>query len=108
VAPNTIPAALAGTLTPEQLSEIDRVQRAYTFDTADLKRRVDEQAREIERLTAENASTEAKVRESIAEDFVRQGKASDTLNWGQAVYIARDGLCSCSGGIKPCDMGGTR
>jgi hypothetical protein len=41
-----------------------------------------------------------------AEDFVRQGKASDTLTWGQAVYIARDGLCSCSGGLKPCDMGG--
>lgn len=61
---------------------------------------------EVDRLRTENATIEAKTREAIAQDFIRQGKASDSLSWGQAVSIARDGLCACSGGIKPCDMGG--
>jgi hypothetical protein len=46
-----------------------------------------------------------KVRAEIAQDFIRQGKASTSLTWGQAHEIALNGLCSCSGGIKPCDMG---
>lgn len=57
-------------------------------------------------LQAASVAVEHRTRWAVAEDFVRQGKASDSLTWGQAVYIARDGLCGCSGGLKPCDMGG--
>ncbi|MFG3136042.1 hypothetical protein ACGFZA_07445 [Streptomyces sp. NPDC048211] len=61
---------------------------------------------EIDRLRAELAKADQKTRAEIAEDFMRQGKASNSLTWGQAHEIALNGLCRCSGGIKPCDMGG--
>lgn len=57
-------------------------------------------------LNAYRAEVERKVRAEIAADFVRQGKASNSLTWGQAHEIALNGLCACSGGVKPCDMGG--
>jgi hypothetical protein len=83
------------------------IERSAAHATA-LLVEVARQAREIDRLKAETRTAEDRVRESIAQDFIRQGEASDSLNWGQAVYIAREGLCGCSGGIKPCDMGGAR
>ncbi|MEV0556322.1 hypothetical protein AB0I27_23070 [Streptomyces sp. NPDC050597] len=64
---------------------------------------------EAEAMLAEvEAEREAQVRGEIAKDFIRQGEASNTLSWGQAHEIALNGLCGCSGGIKPCDMGGAR
>ena len=57
-------------------------------------------------VDAYRGEIERDVRWQIAKDFEEFGKTHDTFSWGQAVYIARDGLCSCSGGSKPCDMGG--
>ncbi|WP_405944689.1 hypothetical protein [Streptomyces sp. NBC_00932] len=59
-------------------------------------------------IDAAFAESQTEARAEIAADFVRQGKASGSLTWGQAHEIALQGLCSCSGGIKPCDMGGAR
>lgn len=44
---------------------------------------------ELDRFRAE---VETKVRNEIAADFQAYGKSHDTLSWGQAFYIARDGL----------------
>ncbi|MFD5910311.1 hypothetical protein ACFWHL_16490 [Streptomyces massasporeus] len=72
---------------------------------------------EAEQLIAEmRAETERQVRAQIAEDFKRLGNRQSSLSWGEAYYIARDGLCRCRGGSKPCDAesireqveGGTR
>ncbi|MDQ0758773.1 hypothetical protein [Streptomyces canus] len=57
---------------------------------------------------AVRAQAERDVRNRIAADFEAYGKQHSTLSWGQARYIARDGLCSCSGGSMPCDEGGAR
>ena len=46
---------------------------------------------------------ERAVRERIAEDFTRFGRRQDSLSWGEAVQIVREGLCRCRGGDKPCD-----
>jgi hypothetical protein len=45
--------------------------------------------RELDRFRAE---VEREVRQQIAADFQTYGKGHDTLSWGQAFYIARDGL----------------
>lgn len=103
--PNTISSHTG----PDQayLKPEDRERRCpralpvYAVDAPALLARIAE-------LETANAATEPRVREAVAQDFIRQGKASDSLTWGHAVYIARDGLCGCSGGIKPCDMGGAR
>lgn len=68
--------------------------------------RNDWRAEDADMLDTLRVQAEQKIRAEIAEDFVRQGKASHSLSWGQAREIALNGLCSCSGGIKPCDMGG--
>lgn len=52
--------------------------------------------------------TERDIRWSIAEDFTKLGERQDTLTWGEAVVIAREGLCRCRGGNKPCQDGGAR
>lgn len=58
-------------------------------------------------LDAYRAEVERDVRSQVAEDFKRVGKTPNTdISWGRAFYIARDGLCSCSGGLKPCEMAG--
>lgn len=57
----------------------------------------------IDQLRAE---VERNVRWQIAEDFKTYGQRRDTLSWGEAFYIARDGLCVCRGGRKPCTEGG--
>lgn len=46
---------------------------------------------------------ERKVRAEIAADFMQFGKRQDSLSWGEAVLIAREGLCRCRGGSKSCD-----
>lgn len=43
-------------------------------------------------LAAAFAEIERKVRTQIAADFQAYGKQHDSLSWGQAFYIARDGL----------------
>jgi hypothetical protein len=98
-------------LTPERLAEIKSLlstESSISFHSARAKESMLLLVAEVEALNAERDRTETRVRESVAQDFIRQGKASDRLTWGQAVYIARDGLCGCSGGLKPCDMGGAR
>ena len=49
------------------------------------------------------AEVEREVRWSIAADFQTFGRRQDSLSWGEAHLIARDGLCRCRGGSKPCD-----
>jgi hypothetical protein len=61
---------------------------------------------EVERLKAEVASVERDVRWSIAEDFSTFGRKHESFNWGEAHLIAREGLCQCRGGSKPCTDGG--
>lgn len=40
----------------------------------------------------ETGEAERKVRAKVAADFEEYGKCHDSLSWGQAYYIARDGL----------------
>jgi len=54
-------------------------------------------------LDAFRAEIEREVRWRIAKDFEQFGKRQDTLGWGEAYLIAREGLCRCRGGDKPCD-----
>ncbi|MFE3326820.1 hypothetical protein [Streptomyces sp. NPDC059176] len=59
-------------------------------------------------LDAFAADVEREVRWQIARDFEKYGKRHDSLSTGEAYYIARDGLCSCRGGSKPCDAADIR
>lgn len=59
-------------------------------------------------LDAMRAEVEREIRWQIADDFHRLGCTQDALSWGEALMIAREGLCSCRGGIKPCAEGGAR
>ncbi|MGP4114615.1 hypothetical protein ACTWP5_27365 [Streptomyces sp. 4N509B] len=52
--------------------------------------------------------SEQSIRNQIADDFTKFGERQDTLSWGEAVVIAREGLCRCRGGRKPCQDGGAR
>ncbi|MGW6531381.1 hypothetical protein [Streptomyces venezuelae] len=62
---------------------------------------------EAQALLAElRAETEREVRRSIAADFETFGKKQVSLSWGEAYLIAREGLCVCRGGSKPCTEGG--
>lgn len=55
------------------------------------------------------AKAERDVRSSIAADFEQFGKQQSKLTWGEAALIAREGLCACRGGQKPCQSeGGAR
>ncbi|GHH87930.1 hypothetical protein [Streptomyces capitiformicae] len=54
------------------------------------------------------AEIERDIRWQVAEDFKTVGEKQDSLSWGEAYYIARDGLCRCRGGSKPCDAEGIR
>jgi parvulin-like peptidyl-prolyl isomerase len=59
---------------------------------------------EAQRLLAElRAEIEREVRWQIAADFETFGRKQDSLSWGEAHLIAREGLCRCRGGSKPCD-----
>jgi hypothetical protein len=49
------------------------------------------------------AEVEAATRASVAADFEQFGKRKDFLSWGEGVLIAREGLCACRGGSKPCE-----
>lgn len=53
------------------------------------------------------AEVEVAVRASIAADFMQFGQHKDVLSWGEAVLIAREGLCNCRGGSKPCETAAT-
>ncbi|MGW6741730.1 hypothetical protein ACWGDX_13545 [Streptomyces sp. NPDC055025] len=54
------------------------------------------------------ASGQAAARKEIAADFDRwAARTTDSLTPGQASVIVLHGLCECSGGVKPCYMGGT-
>ncbi|MFJ2676334.1 hypothetical protein [Streptomyces sp. NPDC087525] len=58
-------------------------------------------------VDAFRAEVEREVRAAVAADFDRRAKrTTDFLSPGQAREIALHGLCACSGGTKPCDMGG--
>ncbi|MDQ0792060.1 hypothetical protein [Streptomyces sp. B1I3] len=96
-------------LTPERIAEIKDLLR-YESSIAFYSHRAKESmlllVAGVEQLKTERSEIEQQVRNEIAEDFVRQGKASNSLTWGTAHEIALNGLCGCSGGIKPCDMGG--
>jgi len=59
------------------------------------------------RLDAFRAEIEREVRWQIAADFERFGKRQDTLSWGEAALVAREGLCRCRGGSQPCEGGGS-
>ncbi|MDX3520778.1 hypothetical protein [Streptomyces scabiei] len=60
------------------------------------------------RLDALRAEIEREVRWQIAADFKQFGKRQDTLSWGEAALIAREGLCRCRGGSQPREGGGQR
>lgn len=87
-------------------SSIRDVLRMLAFDLRDGTKYSDATVNGL--INSALAECQAATRAEIAADFVRQGKASGSLTWGQAHEIALQGLCSCSGGIKPCDMGGAR
>lgn len=59
-------------------------------------------------LDAYRAEVERQTRGQVEDDFHRLGKTQNMLSWGEAVAIAREGLCSCRGGIKPCTEAGAR
>lgn len=106
-APNdTSPAPLS----PEREAEIRAFEEDEHRNVLTMARDLDDILAELDRVRAELAAkpaeVERKVRSEIAADFIRQGKASNSLTWGQAHEIALNGLCSCSGGNKPCSMGG--
>jgi hypothetical protein len=50
----------------------------------------------------------AEIRAEVAADFQLAARHQDEFSWGEAVDIARDGLCSCRGGNKPCPKAGAR
>lgn len=84
------------TLTPEREAEIrewrDELGARKDFTAVGPYCALHDSLAEIERLRAELATTERRVRAQIAADFEAYGKTHDTLSWGQAFYIARDGL----------------
>jgi hypothetical protein len=51
---------------------------------------------------------ERKVRAEVASDFQLAARHQDEFSWGEAVTIAREGLCSCRGGNTPCPKAGAR
>jgi len=73
--------------------------------------RADNLAARVQQLLDEresvHAEAERKVRAEIAADFEQLGKRQGSLTWGEAVLIAREGLCVCRGGSQPCDAEGT-
>lgn len=52
--------------------------------------------------TAVRAEVERETRWQVAADFELLGKRRDTVGWGEAVMVAREGLCKCQGGSVPC------
>ncbi|RCH70540.1 hypothetical protein DT019_03350 [Streptomyces sp. SDr-06] len=64
-----------------------------------------------ERIPAEAASdllhafyeaVRTETRRQVAADFELVGRRQESLTWGQAVMVAREGLCQCQGGSVPC------
>jgi hypothetical protein len=93
-------AHAAADAVPALLAEIDRVQRAYTFDTADLKRRVDEQAREIERLKADRTATLTAAIEAAQSEYLTDNTGTpedEAYNRGVTDAIAAIGKLLAGG-----------
>lgn len=87
--------AVLETDVPALLAEIDRVQRAYTADTADLKRRVAELEAERDELNAMVRSSNAAAVEARADrsaqydDLVHAlGRDGSSLEWSELVDLA--------------------
>ncbi|MFE4867638.1 hypothetical protein [Streptomyces sp. NPDC056682] len=53
-------------------------------------------------LAAFYEAVRTKVRAEVAADFELLGRRQESLTWGQAVMVAREGLCQCQGGSVPC------
>jgi hypothetical protein len=76
--------------TPEFKQLVDSIDHDIPADTAsDL-------------LAAFYKAVRTAVRAEIAADFELLGKRHASLSWGQAVMVAREGLCQCQGGSVPC------
>lgn len=75
--------------------------RAFTDLAAAIDRGVSAD-RAAELLANFRAAVEHDVRWSIAEDFTRYGRVAESLTWGEANLVAREGLCTCRGGDKSC------
>ncbi|SDN19094.1 hypothetical protein [Streptomyces wuyuanensis] len=101
---------LSGELSP-RAAEVRLAQygeRTKTWSTATYESGAEKALHEIalcllEEVKRLRAEAERDVRWQIARDFEKYSRVAENLSWGEAYYIARDGLCTCRGGDKPCD-----
>lgn len=87
---------------PALVAEVKRLKAALR-DACD---HIAEQDSEIGAQSIRANAAEQTTRDQIAADFTKFGERQDRLSWGEAVLIAREGLCRCRGGNKPCQDGG--
>lgn len=97
------------------LNELRENAESSVREDAETLRRLRDRLRksqsEVERLREQVAETEVLLasaeqhtRKAVADDFAAFGKRRDELSWAEARMIAFEGLCTCRGGTKPCEL----